>query len=43
MSKQVYRKSGRKPAATLAVLFLVLVFGAALLNLFWPKRTELSL
>ena len=43
MSKQVYRKSGRKPAATLAVLFLVLVFGAALLNLFWPKRTELAL
>ena len=43
MSKQVYRKSGRKPAATLAVLFLMLVFGAALLNLFWPKRTELAL
>ena len=34
MSKQVYRKNGRKPASTLAVLFLALVFGAALLNLF---------
>lgn len=43
MSKQVYRKNGRKPASTLAVLFLALVFGAALLNLFWPKRTELAL
>lgn len=43
MSKQVYRKSGRKPASPLAVLFLVLLFAAAAVNFFWPKRTELAL
>lgn len=43
MSKQVYRKNGRKAASPLAVLFLGLLFGAAVLNLFWPKRTELAL
>lgn len=43
MSKQVYRKSGRRAASPLAVLFLVVLFAAAAANLFWPKRTELAL
>lgn len=43
MSKQVYRKAGRKAGAPLLALFFVLLFGYSLLNLFWPKRTELPL
>lgn len=43
MSKQVYRKPGRRAAAPLWALFFLLLFGFSLLNLFWPKRTELAM
>lgn len=43
MSKTVYRKPGRRLAAPLACLFFVVIFGFGIVNLLWPKRTELVL
>lgn len=43
MSKQVYRKPGRRAAVPLLALFFVLLFGFSVMNFFWPKRTELPL
>lgn len=43
MSKQVYRKPGKRAGVPLLVLFAVLLAGYSVLNLAWPKRTELPL
>lgn len=43
MSKIVYRKAGRRAFYPLLLLGGVLLFGGALLNLFWPKRTQIEL
>lgn len=41
MSRYIHRKAGREPGArpgALAVLFILMVAGFSILNLFWPKR-----
>ena len=41
MSRYIHRKAGREPGArsgSLAVLFILMVAGFSILNLFWPKR-----
>ena len=41
MSRYIHRKAGRAPGArpgALAALFIVMVAGFSLVNLFWPKR-----
>lgn len=43
MSKVVYRKAGRRAIYPLVIFGAVLLFGGALLNLFWPKRTQIEL
>lgn len=43
MAKIVYRKAGRRAVYPLLVLGAFLLFGGALLNLFWPKRTQIEL
>lgn len=43
MAKVVYRKSGRRALYPLLILGAVLLFGGALLNAFWPKRTQIEL
>lgn len=43
MAKVVYRKSGRRAAYPLVVVGALFLFGGALLNLFWPKRTRIEL
>lgn len=43
MSKVVYRKAGRRAIYPLVIFAAVLLFGGALLNLFWPKRTQIEL
>ena len=42
MSKVVYRKAGRRAIYPLVIFGAVLLFGGALLNLFWPKRTQIE-
>ena len=45
MSKVVYRKNGgrRRAGYPLLVLCAVLLFGFSLVNIVWPKRTQLEL
>ena len=45
MSKVVYRKNGgrRRVGYPLLVLCAVLLFGFSLVNIVWPKRTQLEL
>lgn len=43
MAKVVYRKSGRRAVYPLLILGAVLLFGGALLNALWPKRTQIEL
>ncbi len=43
MSKVVYRKAGRRAIYPLVIFGAVLLFGGTLLNLFWPKRTQIEL
>lgn len=43
MAKVVYRKAGRRAVYPLLLLGALLLFGGALLNLFWPKRTQIEL
>ena len=45
MSKVVYRKNGgrRRVGDPLLVLCAVLLFGFSLVNIVWPKRTQLEL
>ena len=43
MSKVVYRKAGRRAIYPLVIFGAVLLFGGALLNLFWPTRTQIDL
>lgn len=43
MAKVVYRKAGRRAVYPLLFLGALLLFGGALLNLFWPKRTQIEL
>ena len=41
MSRYIHRKAGREPGTrpgALAVLFILMVAGFSVLNLFWPKR-----
>lgn len=41
MSRYIHRKDGREPGArvgALAVLFILMVAGFSILNVFWPKR-----
>lgn len=42
MSKVVYRKAGRRAIYPLVIFGAVLLFGGTLLNLFWPKRTQIE-
>ena len=44
-TKVVYRKDGGKRRPGYALLFLcgALLFGFSLVNLLWPKRTQLEL
>ena len=43
MAKIVYRKVGRKALHPIVIAGAVIVFGGALLNLVWPKRTQIEL
>src|SRR5699024_1411520 len=43
MAKIVYRKAGRKNLHPIVIAGAVIVFGGALLNLVWPKRTQIEL
>lgn len=43
MGKVIYRKPGRKAAYPLLILGYLLLFGIAVVNLFWPKRTQIEL
>ena len=45
MGKVVYRKNGgrRRAGYPLLVLCAVLLFGFSLVNIVWPKRTQLEL
>lgn len=43
MAKVVYRKPGRKASHPLLVLGYLFLFGIAVVNLFWPKRTQIEL
>ena len=41
MARYIHRKAGREPGArpgAVLALFLLMVVGFSLLNLFWPKR-----
>lgn len=43
MAKVVYRKAGRRTFHSLLILSALLLFGITLVNLFWPKRTQIEL
>lgn len=43
MAKVVYRKAGRRTFHSLLILSTLLLFGITLVNLFWPKRTQIEL
>lgn len=43
MAKVIYRKAGRRTFHSLLILSALLLFGITLVNLFWPKRTQIEL
>lgn len=43
MAKVIYRKAGRRTFHSLLFLSALLLFGITLVNLFWPKRTQIEL
>lgn len=43
MSKVIYRKPGRRAVYPLLFCGTVLVFGIAIMNIFWPKRDQIEL
>lgn len=43
MGKIVYRKDGRRAVYPVLLLGALLLFGGALVNIFWPKRTQIEL
>lgn len=43
MAKVIYRKSGRRAVYPVLILGGVLLFGGALVNVCWPKRTQIEL